>query len=249
MQISLSDVGTATSVTRAAERASAAGDLLDASTAVRLRGALSVSDGFPLLAGVDLEVQRGELVLVSGPNGAGKTSLLRLLAGALPLTGGAATVLGADLSIDPHGHRARVALVGQETGCYDDLTVERNVRLHARAAGVSQQRAGDVLEALDLGPLAKVAHGRLSTGQRRRCALAVGLARRAELLLLDEPHAGLDVDGRDVIDRAVIAAALAGATVLLVSHELDRARALAVREVRLFGGAVADDPASKKKKT
>ena len=209
------------------------------STVVDLRGALSVVDGFPLLAGVDLEVRRGELVLVSGPNGAGKTSLLRLLAGALPLTGGMAIVLGVDLAMNAHGHRARVALVGQETGCYDDLSVERNLRLHARAAGVSAQHASDVLEALDLEPLAEVAHGRLSTGQRRRCALAVGLARGAELLLLDEPHAGLDVDGRDIVDRSMITAAAAGTTVLLVSHELDRARAMAGREVRLAGGCVS----------
>ena len=209
------------------------------STVVDLRGALSVVDGFPLLAGLDLEVRRGELVLVSGPNGAGKTSLLRLLAGVLPLTGGMATVLGVDLATDAHGHRARVALVGQETGCYDVLSVERNLRLHARAAGVSAHRATDVLDALDLGPLAGVAHGRLSTGQRRRCALAVGLARGAELLLLDEPHAGLDADGRDIVDRSVVTAATAGTTVLLVSHELDRARALAGREVRLSGGCAS----------
>ena len=224
-------------VTATAERATI-DDPIGASTVVRLRSALSVIDGFPLLAGVDLEVRHSELVLVSGPNGAGKTSLLRLLAGALPLTGGTATVLGVDLATNPHGHRARVALVGQETGCYDDLSVERNLRLHARAAGVSRQHASDVLEALDLGPLASVAHGRLSTGQRRRCALAVGLARSAELLLLDEPHAGLDADGRDIVDRAVLTAAASRTTVLLVSHELDRARALAGREVRLAGGCV-----------
>lgn len=206
--------------------------------AIELRGALCVVDGFPLLAGVDLTVHPGELALVSGPNGAGKTSLLRLLAGVLPLTGGQGTVLGVDLAVERHRHRARVALVGQETGCYDDLAVERNLRLHARAAGVDARHARDVLERLDLAPLARVPHGRLSTGQRRRCALAVGLARRAELLLLDEPHAGLDADGRDLVDRAVLAAVSAGATVLLVSHELDRARALAGREIRLAGGCV-----------
>lgn len=227
--------------------ATAEGALIDepieVSTVVDLRGALSVVDGFPLLAGVDLEVHRGELVLVSGSNGAGKTSLLRLLAGVLPLTGGTATVLGVDLARDAGAQRSRVALVGQETGCYDDLSVERNLRLHARAAGVSADHASDVLAALDLGPLAGVAHGRLSTGQRRRCALAVGLARGAELLLLDEPHAGLDANGRDIVDRSMITAAAAGTTVLLVSHELDRARALVGREVRLSGGCVTGAPA------
>ena len=207
-------------------------------TAVDLRGVLSVIDGFPLLAGVDLRVAPGEVVLVSGPNGAGKTSLLRLLAGLLPVSGGSAFVLGNDLTADRHNHRARVSLVGQETGCYDDLSVERNLRLHARAAGLDPARARHVMATLELTELSTIAHGRLSTGQRRRCALAVGLARSTELLLLDEPHAGLDADGRDVIDGAVRSAVADGCTVLLVSHELDRARALADREVRLAGGYV-----------
>lgn len=210
-------------------------------TAVELRGALSVVDGFPLLAGVDLTVRRGELVLVSGSNGAGKTSLLRLLTGILPLTGGAATVLGVDLSAALHHLRGRVALVGQETGCYEDLSVRRNLRLHARAAGVSLQHAAHILDALDLTAVADVPHARLSTGQRRRCALAVGLSRRAELLLLDEPHAGLDAEGRDLVDRAIGTAIADGTTVVLVSHELDRARALAGREVRMAGGCVLED--------
>ena len=207
--------------------------------AVTLREALSVVDGFPLLAGVDLDIDVGGVTLISGPNGAGKTSLLRLLAGVIPLSGGSGTVLGIDLAGNRLGLRARVALVGQDTGCYDDLSVERNLRLHARAAGVNMTDALAAVEALDLRPLARVPHGRLSTGQRRRCALAVGMARGADLLLLDEPHAGLDAAARDVVDRAVLEAAARGKTVLIVSHELDRSRALVHREVHLAGGCVA----------
>ena len=208
---------------------------------VELVDAMCVVDGFPLLAGVDLDVAPAEIVLVSGPNGAGKTSLLRLLAGILPLTAGSATVFGAELGADARAHRARVALVGQESGCYDDLSVARNLRLHARAAGVATNHAHEAMERLDLAELANVDHGKLSTGQRRRCALAVGLARKAELLLLDEPHAGLDAAGRDLVDGAVLHASNTGTAVVLVSHELDRARALAHREVRLAGGYVVKE--------
>lgn len=204
--------------------------------ALELQQVVSVVDGFPLLAGVDLRVEVGEVVLVSGPNGAGKTSLLRLIAGLLPVTEGHAAVLGRDLAVPGQAPRHRVALVGQETGCYDDLSVRRNLTLHARAAGVGPGRVAEVVELLQLADLVDTSHGHLSTGQRRRCALAVGLARGAELLLLDEPHAGLDEQGRDVVDRAVVEAATAGATVILVSHELDRARSLVHREVRLAGG-------------
>ena len=86
------------------------------------------------------------------------------------------------------------------------------------------------------GRLADVAAGRLSTGQRRRAALAVLVARDSALWLLDEPHAGLDADGRDVVDALVAGAARRGATVVLVSHELDRAAALATRRIRVVGG-------------
>lgn len=206
--------------------------------AVDLRGAVSVVGGFPLLTGVDLRVDRGEVVLVSGPNGAGKTSLLRLLAGLLPLTEGTAVVLGHDLGRDRRAHWSRVALVGQETGCYDDLTVERNLRLHAHAAGVPPALARHAVAELGLSGLLSVPHGRLSTGQQRRCALAVGLSRRPDLLLLDEPLAGLDADGRDVVDRAVATAVAGGSTVLIASHDLDRVRAVADREVLVAGGRV-----------
>lgn len=206
--------------------------------AVDLRGVVSVVDDFPLLTGVDLSLPSGGVTLVSGPNGAGKTSLLRLLAGLLPVTDGRAMVLGTDLTLDRRTHRARVALVGHETGCYDDLTVARNLALHARAAGVDHAHVQRVVADLELDDLARTPHGRLSTGQRRRCALAVGLARDAQLLLLDEPHAGLDAHSRDVVDAAIRSSARAGATVLVVSHELGRARALTDREVQLAGGCV-----------
>jgi energy-coupling factor transporter ATP-binding protein EcfA2 len=79
-------------------------------------------------------------------------------------------------------------------------------------------------------------HGRLSAGQRRRLALAVTLARDPKLLLLDEPHAGLDAAGRAVLDEVVTSSPAEGRTVILASHELDRTRALAQREVVLAGG-------------
>lgn len=206
---------------------------------IELCGVVSVVGDFPLLTGVDLSLPPGGVTLVSGPNGAGKTSLLRLLAGLLPVTRGTAIVLGADLSKDRRIHRGRVALVGHETGCYDDLTVARNLWLHARAAGVAAPRVQQLLAELELEDLAHTPHGRLSTGQRRRCALAVGLAKGAELLLLDEPHAGLDAVSRDVVDAAILSSAQAGLGVLVVSHELDRVRRLSDREVQLAGGSVA----------
>jgi ABC-type multidrug transport system ATPase subunit len=197
---------------------------------------------FPALAGADLEVDIAEVVLLSGPNGAGKTTLLRLCAGLLALRAGEAEVLGVDLAVEPRRVRRAVALVGHETFCYDDLTVQENIRFVARSTGHGIADADEALERVGLQRVAKVAHGRLSQGQRRRLSLANALARKPRLLLLDEPHAGLDEHGRAVLEEVVGAAAADDCTVMLASHELDLARRLATREVRVVGGQVHPMP-------
>jgi ABC-type multidrug transport system ATPase subunit len=198
---------------------------------------------FPALAGADLEVDTGEVVLLSGANGAGKTTLLRLCAGLLALRAGEADVLGVDLRVEPRRVRRAVALVGHETFCYDDLTVAENVRFVARSTGHSTADADDAIERVGLQRVAGVAHGRLSQGQRRRLSLANALARKPRLLLLDEPHAGLDEHGRKVLEEVVRSAPGEDRTVMLASHELALARSLATREVRLVAGQVHVVPA------
>ncbi len=203
---------------------------------VRLRSAVCLLGRFPALAGVDLDVAPGEVVLLSGGNGAGKTTLLRLIAGLVPLHEGEAEVLGHDLTQDRRDHRRQLALVGHETFCYDDLTVRQNLHFAARATATDVTVADAVLEQVGLGSLAEVMHGRLSAGQRRRLALAVALARQPRLLLLDEPHAGLDAEGRAVLDDVLASSGPETHTVLIASHELDRTRSLASREVVLTAG-------------
>jgi len=208
---------------------------------VSLRAAVALLGRFPALAGTDLTVDRGEIVLLRGPNGAGKTSILRTCAGILPVVQGEATVLEHDLRspAERRSVRRRVGLLGHVTGLYDDLTVADNLRFWSRAAGASDTDVAAALAHLDLdGRLAGVTVAKLSAGQRRRAAIACLVARRPELWLLDEPHAGLDQAGRDVLDRLITDAAAAGATVLLASHELDRAAALATRTVTMAGGTV-----------
>jgi heme ABC exporter ATP-binding subunit CcmA len=205
-------------------------------TVVRLRSAVCLLDRFPALAGVDLDVDAGEIVLLSGANGAGKTTLLRLIAGLVPLYSGEAVVLGVDLARDRKSARRELALVGHETFCYDDLTVAENLRFAAQAVGRDAGTAEAAMERVGLESARDVAHRKLSAGQRRRLALGVAWARDPQLLLLDEPHAGLDEDGRAVLDTIVRSAPAEGRTVLLASHELDRTRALAQREVVLTSG-------------
>lgn len=212
--------------------------------AVRLRAAVCLLGRFPALAGADLDVSRGEIVLLSGPNGAGKTTLLRLMAGLARLRSGEAEVLGVDLARDRRTHRRRLGFMGHDTLCYDDLTVRENLRFAARATGDDASSADEQLVRLGLEKQAGVTHQKLSAGQRRRLALAVALSGRPELLLLDEPHAGLDPDGRGVLDGIVRSAPDDGMTVIIASHETERVRSLADREVRIVGGRahpVAED--------
>jgi heme ABC exporter ATP-binding subunit CcmA len=211
--------------------------------AVRLRSAVCLLGRYPALAGVDLDVSDGEVVLLSGANGSGKTTLLRLVAGLVPLHSGSGEVLGHDLARDRRAARRDLALVGHETFCYDDLTVHENLRFAARAGGRPAGSSDAAMERVGLARWSDLTHGRLSAGQRRRLALAVALAREPRLLLLDEPHAGLDAEGRAVLDAVITAAPAEGRTVIVASHELGRARALAGREVvleagRAHGGAV-----------
>ena len=203
---------------------------------VRCRSAVCLLGRFPALAGVDLDASTGEIVLLTGANGAGKTTLLRLLAGLVPLYSGEAMVLDHDLAVDRKGARRDLALVGHETFCYDDLTVRENLHFAAKAAGRDDDDADTALERLGLARQADVVHRRLSMGQRRRLAVAVALSRDPRLLLLDEPHAGLDAEGREVLDDVVRAAPSEARTVLVASHELDHARELATREVVITAG-------------
>ena len=212
---------------------------------VHLSNAVAVLGQFPVLAGASLTVERGEIVLLQGPNGAGKTSLLRLFAGLLPLARGEGTVLGCDLRTNREAVRKRVGLLGHANGLYSDLTVTENVRFWGSTIGATEAEVEAALVRMGLAQRLKdVQVAKLSAGQKRRTALACLIARRAELWLLDELHAGLDAAGRDELDATLREATAAGATIIVASHELERAGALASRLVEVVGGQIRDSQAS-----
>jgi heme ABC exporter ATP-binding subunit CcmA len=200
-----------------------------------------VYNGYPALAGVTLSVERNEIVLLQGPNGAGKSTLLRACAGLMPVIRGTAHVLGYDLTIDRELVRERVGLLGHQNGLFGELTIAENVSFWSTVVGASTAERTSAMERMAIdGKLAERRVSELSAGQKRRCALACLVVRRAELWLLDEPHAGLDAKGRDEIDRIVKEAAASGATVVVASHEIERAQQLATRTVSLIAGQVRD---------
>jgi heme ABC exporter ATP-binding subunit CcmA len=209
--------------------------------AVRLEDAVAVIGRFPALAGATLRVDSGEIVLLQGPNGAGKTSLLRLCAGLLALVRGSGQVLGLDVATQRDAIRPRVGLLGHRNGLYRDLTVTENIRFWGATVDASDEEVAAAMKRLGVdGRLGDVLVSKLSAGQARRTALACLVARRAELWLLDEPHAGLDAEGRDELDALLRQAVASGATVIVASHERERAGALADRVVEVVAGQIRE---------
>lgn len=194
------------------------------------------------LAGVSLSVEAGRIVTLLGPNGAGKTTLLRILATSLRPTFGSALVDGIDVVARPELVRRRVGLLSHATGLYEDLTAAENLRFAATMLGL-----GDAVEAsrAALGEVGLTidADRRVrgfSAGMRRRLALARLLLAAPSLILLDEPHAALDAEGMDLVDRLVARWREGGATVLVASHHADRIMDLADGWARLDGGLLVD---------
>jgi heme ABC exporter ATP-binding subunit CcmA len=211
-----------------------------------LHGVVAYLGRFPALAGLDLTVVQGEIVVIKGANGAGKTTLLKVLAGLIPLADGTASLLGVDLRRDRRTARRSVGLLGHQGFLYDDLTVRENVLFSVEAGGGDVSRVEPAMERVGVaGRLRDLRVGACSAGQRRRTALAGLVARNPPIWLLDEPHAGLDPEARDLLDELVREAAGGGTTVLLTSHDETRAEALATRIVIVAGGHIpAESPSS-----
>jgi heme exporter protein A len=209
---------------------------------VELCDAVVLTDGFPLLSGVTLELETGTLNVVTGANGAGKTSLLRLLGGLVALSSGSGIVNGVDLRTgDRRDLRRRVGWLGHEGSFYDDLSAKENLTFAAKALGRPTDEITRVLERVGLAGRTDTPAKRLSAGQRRRLGLAWLLLRRPETWLLDEPYATLDDEGRTFFDELIGDVIKSGASVIVSAHDPLRSEALSPRTITLAGGLVVGD--------
>jgi heme exporter protein A len=170
-----------------------------------------------VLAGVDLDVERGGFVLVTGPNGSGKTTLLKLVAGLLAPTAGA---------LDVAVERGRVGFLAHEALVYRELTALENLQLYARLYRVDPERIGMLLERFGLWEARNERAGAYSRGMLQRLALCRTLLHEPDLLLLDEPFNALDAEGVELLDRQLVELRPNG-TFLVATHDPDRLAPLA----------------------
>jgi ABC-2 type transport system ATP-binding protein len=213
------------------------------SEVIRLEGVSKQLGGREILKGVSFAVKQGDIFGYLGPNGSGKTTTIRVLLGLLQLASGRATILGEDVSKDEA--RRKVGFILESDGLYDNKTAEENLGYYARIYGVTEPagRIDRILDLVELRDRAKDKVGTYSKGMRQRLALARAMVHNPELLILDEPTAGVDPSGQIEVRQIILNMAYKeGKTIFLSSHNLDEVQRICNRialidrgEIRLYG--------------
>ena len=208
---------------------------------IEIAGLRMAYGGRTVLDGVDLTVRPGELVALRGPNGAGKTTTVETVEGYRAPDAGTVRVLGADPRRAGAAHKARVGLMLQGGAGLEPRATPRDlVRMYA-AFHTGGPRPEELMERVGLGSVAGTRVRRLSGGERQRLALAIALAGEPEVLILDEPTAGMDPAARRETRGLVAGLRDAGRTILLTTHDLGDVEALATRVAILHRGRIVVD--------
>jgi ABC-2 type transport system ATP-binding protein len=197
-------------------------------SAISVHGLRKAYADVTAVAGLDLEVRKGEVFALLGPNGAGKTTTVEILEGYRRRDAGEVLVLGEDPDKAGAAWRARVGIVLQGTGEFDELTVAEVVR-HFAGFYPAADDPDRVIARVGLTEKARSRTRTLSGGQKRRLDVALGIVGRPELLFLDEPTTGFDPEARREFWELIRDLAGAGTTILLTTHYLDEAETLADR--------------------
>lgn len=197
----------------------------------------------PVLRGVSFSVRPGSVLGICGSNGAGKTTLIHVIASILPADSGTITLMGIPIS-QARDYRSRIGFVPQNIALSPNLTVRQNLSFWASMRGMNGQQAKDAVhdaaEMANITAFMNKAVGRCSGGMARRANLAAGLIGRPDLILLDEPTAGIDEENRDLILKTILSLRQQGSMILMVNHYYQELSLVCDRIITLRDGIVAE---------
>jgi len=218
-----------------------------AAEAVQARSLEKSFGEWPVLWNLDLYVPWAETFVLFGANGAGKTTLLRILATHVGADHGSIAVAGHNLRTQPEAVRRRIGVVGHRSLLYDDLTCRENLIYYGRLFGLKDHRprVDEVLEMVRLSDRADHRVRTLSNGMQKRAAIARAILHEPDLLLLDEPEAGLDRESVSILGTLLADWRDSGRSVVMTTHDLDLGLSWGQRAGVLRGGKVTfPDPGS-----
>lgn len=183
--------------------------------------------GLTAVDGISFNIPRGKIFGFLGPNGSGKSTTIRMLCGVLSPTSGSGTVLGLDIIKDAERIKQKIGYMSQKFGLYEDLTISENLQFFASVYGIStkdfKSRFDEILDLCALRGRENAIVGILSGGWKQRVALGCALVHKPELLILDEPTAGVDPVSRRIFWEVIHSLARVGITILVTTHYMDEA--------------------------
>jgi ABC-2 type transport system ATP-binding protein len=204
---------------------------------VSIKGLVKRYGSFTAVNGIDIEVGRGEVFGLLGPNGAGKTTTLECLEGMRKSDGGRLRVAGCDPQTDERKLRRKLGVQLQSSALPDCIRVGEALSLISSWHGLPEQ--SDLIEKFEINALMKKQYRELSTGQKRRLHLVLALVNKPEVIILDEPTAGLDVQTRAQLHEEIRSIKTQGITVLLATHDMAEAEVLCDRIAIMIHGKLA----------
>jgi heme ABC exporter ATP-binding subunit CcmA len=219
--------------------------MTEKSALIETRALVKTYDLLIVLRKLDLQVERGEFVALLGPNGSGKSTLLRLLSGLSKPTSGAIFIGGWELPREAAAVRAQIGMVSHRALLYENLTARENLQFFARLYNLQAQNVDDrirfLLERVGLAKRGDSLVRTFSRGMQQRLSIARALLHDPAVLLMDEPYTGLDQDAAQVLDGLLSQAYTDNRTIVMTSHDLDRAARLTSRVMILSRGNIGYD--------